>query len=559
MSTDVVPEPLTEPDAAEDIALPLVYARKLASAVRSRSGDRTPGVSKALVADLLPLAVSSPGAETLASHSPMTGELLAEVPMATVNDVEHALAAARRAQLEWRERSIADRAKIIMRLHDLALSQQEEVLDLIQMEGGKARGHAFEEVADVAITARHFARRANDYLSVTHHNGLLPMLFRTEEHLQPKGVIGIISPWNYPLTLVVTDALAALMAGNAVMLKPDSETPLIALWGARLFKQAGLPDGLFQLVVGPGRTIGTALIERADYICFTGSTATGRRIAEQCGSRLIGCSLELGGKNGMYVADDVHIDVAAEGAVRACYANAGQLCVSIERIVLHEKIADEFIDLFSNRVRNLIMGSAVDFSTSIGSLINQDQLDTITKHVDDAVAHGAKVLVGGKARPDLGPYFYEPTLLEGVTPECLCYAQETFGPVVAVYRVSSDEEAIELINNTDYGLNASVWTSDDDRGRRIARRIQAGTVNINEGYVAAWASVGSPMGGMKDSGLARRHGKDGIRKYCEPQTIATHLFAHSKMGLGLLYELPDSVWTNVMSKTLRALKVAGLK
>ncbi len=175
------------------------------------------------------------------------------------------------------------------------------------------------------------------------------------------------------------------------------------------------------------------------------------------------------------------------------------------------------------------------------------------------MAHGAKVLVGGKARPDLGPYFYEPTLLEGVTPECLCYAQETFGPVVAVYRVSSDEEAIELINNTDYGLNASVWTSDDDRGRRIARRIQAGTVNINEGYVAAWASVGSPMGGMKDSGLARRHGKDGIRKYCEPQTIATHLFAHSKMGLGLLYELPDSVWTNVMSKTLRALKVAGLK
>ncbi|MBK7723350.1 MAG: succinate-semialdehyde dehydrogenase (NADP(+)) [Austwickia sp.] len=559
MSTDAAIESLQEPGAPQDVPLAWVYARKVANLVLPRSGDRTPGVSKALIADLLPLAVSSPGAEKLQTFSPFTGELLAEVPMATVEDVEHAMAAARRAQKEWRERSISDRSKIIMKLHDLALTQQEEILDLIQVEGGKARGHAFEEVADVAITARHFARRANDYLNVTHHNGLLPMLFKTEEHLQPKGVIGIISPWNYPLTLVVTDALAALMAGNAVILKPDSETPLIALWGARLFKQAGLPDGLFQIVVGPGRSIGTALIERADYICFTGSTATGRKIAEQCGSRLIGCSLELGGKNGMYVADDVHVDVAAEGAVRACFANAGQLCVSIERIVLHEKIADEFIDLLTKRVRSLTIGSALDYSTNIGCLINQSQLDTISHHVDDAVAHGAKVLVGGKARPDLGPYFYEPTLLEGVTPDCICYAEETFGPVVAIYRVSSDEEAIDFINNTDYGLNASVWTSDDDRGRAIGRRIQAGTVNINEGYVAAWASVGSPMGGMKDSGLARRHGKDGIRKYCEPQTIATHLFAHSKMGLGMLYELPDGVWTNVMSKTLRALKVAGLK
>ncbi len=559
MSTDAALESLQEPGLQQDVPLPWVYARKLANLVLPRSGDRTPGVPRALVADLLPLAVSSPGAEKLETRSPFTEEVLGEVPMATVEDVEHAISAARRAQKEWNERPIHERAKIIMRLHDLVLSQQEEVLDLIQLEGGKARGHAFEEVADVAITARHFARRAHEYLSVTHHKGLLPMLFRTEEHLHPKGVIGIISPWNYPLTLVVTDALAALMAGNAVVLKPDSETPLIALWGARLFKQAGLPDGLFQIVVGPGRTIGTALIERADYICFTGSTATGRRIAEQCGHRLIGCSLELGGKNGMYVADDVHVDVAAEGAVRACYANAGQLCVSIERIVLHEKIADEFIEIFTNRVRALSMGPALDFSTSIGSLINQSQLDTITEHVDDAVAKGATVLVGGKARPDLGPYFYEPTLLEGVTPEALCYRDETFGPVVAVYRVSSDEEAIEFINNTDYGLNASVWTSDDDRGRDIGRRIMAGTVNVNEGYVAAWASVGSPMGGMKDSGLARRHGKDGIRKYCEPQTIATHLFAHSKMGLGMLYELPDGVWTNVMSKTLRALKMAGLK
>jgi succinate-semialdehyde dehydrogenase/glutarate-semialdehyde dehydrogenase len=340
------------------------------------------------------------------------------------------------------------------------------------------------------------------------------------EHHPPKGLVGIISPWNYPLTLGISDALPAIVAGNAVLAKPDDQTPFSALWAVRLLEEAGMPQGLVQIVTGPGSELGTPIIEQSDFLMFTGSTSTGRRVAAQAGERLIDCSMELGGKNALLVLDDAHVGKAAAGAVRAAFSNAGQLCISIERIYVPTVLWDEFVDRFVAAAKAVTLSAALDYSADMGSLINETQLETVTQHVDDAVQKGATVLAGGRPRPDIGPYFYEPTILTGVREGMTAFADETFGPVVSLYPVQGEQEAIEKANDSPYGLNFSVWTSDPKRGRHVATQLQAGTVNVNEGYAAAWASVDAPMGGMKASGLGRRHGEHGILKYTEPQTIA---------------------------------------
>jgi succinate-semialdehyde dehydrogenase/glutarate-semialdehyde dehydrogenase len=336
----------------------------------------------------------------------------------------------------------------------------------------------------------------------------------------PKGVVGMITPWNYPLTLPLSDAIPALLAGNAVVLKPDAQTPFSALSALALLYEAGLPEGLFRVVLGDGPTVGRAIIENADFVMFTGSTTTGKVVAAQCGERLIGFSAELGGKNPMIVLDDAPLDRAVSGAINASFSNAGQLCMSIERLYVHNAIYDAFVPRFVDAVSRLSIGTSLDFSHDVGSLISLDQLEKVQAHVTDAVAHGARVLVGGKHRPDIGPYVFEPTVLENVSEEMLLCRGETFGPVVALYRFSSDEEAIGFANDTTYGLNASVWGK-PTRARAVARKIQAGSVNVNEGFTATWVSTDAPMGGFKQSGVGRRHGVEGIVKYTDVQTIAT--------------------------------------
>jgi succinate-semialdehyde dehydrogenase/glutarate-semialdehyde dehydrogenase len=330
----------------------------------------------------------------------------------------------------------------------------------------------------------------------------------------------MISPWNYPLILTISDAIPAWMAGNAVVLKPDSQTPLIALWAADIAAAAGLPDGLFPIVYGSGRVLGPEIIERSDHIAFTGSTATGRTVAEQAARNFTGMSLELGGKNPAYVAADAPITRAAEALVRDCFGNTGHSCVSIERVYVHESIYEPFLAEFTKRAQAIKLGTGLGWDYTVGSIANQAQFDTISEHVADAVSKGARIVAGGKPRPDIGPLAYEPTVLVDVPESADCYADESFAPLVSVYPVASDDEGIARANDTIYGLNATVWSGSVARGRAIARHIEAGTVTVNEAFPISWSAISSPMGGRKQSGVGRRHGDVGITRYTDAQTIA---------------------------------------
>ena len=464
--------------------------------------------------------VPGEGRERMTVTSPLTGEVVGEVPVGTADDVAAAVARARDAQQAWAEVPARQRAAVLLRYHDLVLDRQDELMDLIQAENGKARVWAFEEIMDQAITARYYARIAPRALRPKRRLSALPGLVSAQEHHIPKGIIGVISPWNYPLVLAMSDALAALVAGNGIVIKPDSQTPFTALRAFELLEEAGLPEGLVQIVTGPGRSVGTAIIDTADYVMFTGSTATGRQVARQAGERLIGMSAELGGKNAMVVTGDVDLERAVEGAVVASFANTGQLCISIERIYVEAPLAEAFTERFGARSAELKLGAEQDYGPEVGALASQDQLDKVRAHIDDALAKGARLVAGGRHRPDIGPLFHEPTVLADVTPEMDLYRDETFGPVVAVYPVASDDEAVAQVNDTEYGLNASVYCGDTGRGRAIAGRILAGTVNVNDGYSSAWGSIDAPMGGMKASGVGRRHGREGLLKYTESRTVA---------------------------------------
>ena len=510
--------------------------------------------------DLARLTNLIPHADTphdlITVRAPFTGETLGTVPICTTEDVQMAIQHARTAQPAWAQTRMSERKAIFLRYHDLILQHQEELLNLLQVETGKNRLSALDEVFDVVINCRHYAVRAGRYLRPRRRKGALPLFTHTMELHQPVGVVGIISPWNYPLTLAISDAIPAILAGNCVVLKPAEETPFIALYAAQLLYEAGLPPEVFQVVTGKGRVVGPVFIKGANYLCFTGGTSTGRLLAGQAGERLIKCSMELGGKNPAIVLDDADLDKAVTGILRGVFANSGQLCVHMERVYVQGGIYDRFVPELVRRVKEMKVSAALDFSADMGSLISQDQLDKVTRHVEDALRKGASLLTGGKARPDIGPFFFEPTLMTNITPEMNLYAEETFGPVVSIYRFEDVEQAIQLANASSYGLNSSVWTRDVRRGQQIARRLQTGTTNVNEALYAAWGSVDSPMGGMKASGLGRRHGREGILKYTEAQTVATQ----SLMLIGPNRFLPPERYAKTMTVLLKLMKaIPGLR
>ncbi len=464
--------------------------------------------------------------------SPIDLSEVGRVPWGTPECVAEAASLVREAQKAWATTALADRVKVIRRLHDLVLDNYEHLCDIIQTETGKSRQSAMEEVADVAMTARYYSRSAKRHLGPHRRAGAFPLITSAVERHVPKGLVGMISPWNYPFTLPISDAIPALLAGNGVVLKPDPKTPFSALIGVELLAQAGLPKNLFLVVTGEPASIGPALIAESDFVMFTGSTQTGKIIAQACGHHLIDFSAELGGKNPMIVLADAPLDRAVEGTISACFANAGQLCMSVERLMVHESIAEEFTMRLVERIESLSLGVGLNWDADVGSLISESQLMRVKSHVSDAVDKGAEVLVGGKHRPDLGAYVFEPTLLRGVTEDMVLCREETFGPVVSITTFSSDEDAVARANDSDYGLSASVWGS-PKHARAIAEKIQAGGVNINDGFTAAYASLDAPMGGFKKSGVGRRHGKAGIVKYTDAQTVSRQRLVNISKPAGM--------------------------
>ncbi|TXK19607.1 succinic semialdehyde dehydrogenase [Homoserinibacter sp. GY 40078] len=471
------------------------------------------------LADELVTDLAGRAADPVSVVAPFTGEELYRLPHATPAEVQDAAARARAAQRAWRDAGDAHRRAVLLRAHDLLLDRRELLLDAVQTETGKTRGQAFEEVFNSAAAIRYAALSARRVLAGGRRRGGIPLVVRARVRVNPKGLVGVITPWNYPLVLGIMDVVPALATGNAIVQKADDQGALSVLLARRAFLDAGLPPELWAVVTGPGAEIGSAVVDAADYVCFTGSTATGRTVAQRAAGRLIGSSMELGGKNPLIVLDDVDVEKAAADAAYGCFSAAGQLCVSVERVYVERGIADRFVPAFADRVAGLAIGTSFDYTPDVGSLATRAQLERVTAHLDDALGKGATLLAGGHARPDLGPLVMEPTVLTDVTDDMACSTGETFGPLVAVTIVDSADDAIRASNASEYGLNASVMSGSRARARAVAARLEAGSVNIGEGYRATFGSIDAPMGGVKQSGLGRRNGREGLERFVQSTTI----------------------------------------
>jgi acyl-CoA reductase-like NAD-dependent aldehyde dehydrogenase len=500
--------------------------------------------------------VVASGHETAQAIEPFTGAMLPPVPQSSADDVVLAATRGRIAQAAWASRPLPERAGWALRFGELLVAEREKLVDLVQWETGKSRIHAGIEALGVATVAAHYGAESHRYLREHTVRSGVPGIVKARVTRHPKGLVGVIAPWNYPLFLAVGDVIPALVAGNAVLSKADSQAPLTLLAARELAQKAGLPADVWQVVAGPGSRLGQPIIDAVDHLAFTGSTATGRRLAAAAGERLISTSLELGGKNPMVVREDADLDAAVTGAVQACFASAGQMCIGIERIYVHETRYPEFVEKLAAATSAITMGASYDHDVELGSLTSAEQLRVTADHVADAVAQGATVVAGGRARPDLGPYFFEPTVLTGVRPSMKVFAEETFGPVVSVYPVVDDEDASTRANETEYGLSASVWGKDLAAAERVAARIQAGAVNINDGYLSAISSLSAPMGGMKASGVGRRHAADGILRFTESQTttsqrVSTPYPAATKMAATKTYLAATRLVVLAQLKTAR--------
>ncbi|ALC06798.1 Putative succinate-semialdehyde dehydrogenase [NADP(+)] [Corynebacterium deserti GIMN1.010] len=503
---------------------------------------------------LLDLCANSDDAPKVEVEAPFLGFSIGYVFEGSEVDVDEAFRRARAAQKEWALTSISDRKKVFRTFHDLVLKNRELLIDFIQLETGKNRASAADEVFDVAITARYYANQVEKLLADKKHPGALPVVTKNVQQQIPKGVVGQITPWNYPLTLGVSDAIPALLAGNAVVAKPDLATPFTCLIAVHLLVEAGLPRDLMQVVTGSGEVVGGAIAQHCDYLMFTGSTATGRILGRTMGERLVGFSAELGGKNPLIVAKDADLSSIGRELVQACFSNSGQLCVSIERIYVEAEVYEEVLDKFVRATKDMSIGTGFDWDVEMGSLIHKTQLERVSEFVEQARDAGATVLCGGRARADIGPYFYEPTVLVDVPAGTPLLTQEVFGPVVFVEKVSSLLEAVEKANATEYGLNASVFAA-PETGRWVANQLEAGGVGINDGYAATWASVSTPLGGMKQSGVGRRHGAEGLLKYTETRNVAEQRVIPLRGPAWLRRKAYSDVlaWALKMGKTLKVL------
>ena len=453
-------------------------------------------------------------ARKIVSRNPATCEVLRELDCASENHVRAAVAAAISAQPAWAELGVRERINMVQRFQRGLVERKEQIAGAITREAGKPLAEALTtEILVVLDAARFLIENAFRLLrdEPVPHGNIATRLKSGLLVREPHGVVGIISPWNYPFSIPATEALAALVAGNAVVLKPSELTPLVALELASLFHAAGVPENIFQVLTGDGTTGAALLDSPIDKLVFTGSVATGKRIAAAASQRLLPAVLELGGKDSMLVLDDADLDVASSAAVWGAFMNAGQTCLSVERCYVHRSLYENFLTACVEKTKKLRVGNGLDPGTDFGPMIHERQVKIVEAHIADAAARGARILTGGKRLAKLGENFFAPTVLADVTHEMRIMREETFGPVLPVMKIDDDEEAIRLANDSEFGLAASVWTRDRDRGERIARRIQAGTVMVND-VISCFGISEAPHGGVKSSGIGRTHGRFGLEE-----------------------------------------------
>jgi acyl-CoA reductase-like NAD-dependent aldehyde dehydrogenase len=472
----------------------------------------------------------------IVSVDPSTGEEIGRVSLMDATDVAAAVARARAAQPAWARLSYPERARFILRAREIVLDQLEEIAKLISRETGKPVTEAISmEVVPTLDLMNYFAENTKQLLKRRRVGlGQYNFMARTSYIVyKPLGIVGIISPWNFPWATPLDEVVMALMAGNAVVVKPSELTPLTALKIVDVFKQARLPGGLLEIVTGDGST-GAALVEAGvNKIMFTGSVNTGKRVAEAAAKHLTPVVLELGGKDPMIVLEDANLENAARAAIWGAFCNSGQACASIERCYVHESIADKFVDHVVKETKLLKQDKPSASEIDIGAMTNERQLEIVEDHVSDAVEHGAEVRAGGHRINESGGWFHQPTVVTGVDHSMKVMREETFGPVLPIMTFKTDKEAVQLANDSIYGLTASVFTGDLDRGKRLAEQIDAGTVMVNE-VVYTHALAQTPWGGVKQSGYGRTHGGLGLLELVSAQ----HIHVNALPGLADVWWFP---------------------
>ncbi len=459
--------------------------------------------------------------KTIQSLNPATLDTIAELPITTDEQVYEAVARARTAAPQWAALTYKDRAKYVIEFREVMKKQLEELAHLISQENGKPLTESLSsDLVPVMELATHFAKHTEKTLRRERiWLGKWDLMGRSSYiDYKPLGVVGIIAPWNYPFSIPTGQTLMAVMAGNTVVLKPSEYTPVIGEKIAALAREAGFPEGVIQVVTGDGST-GAALLESdVNKIFFTGSVNTGKKIMAAAAKNLTPVSLELGGKDPMIVLEDADVDVASSAAVWGAFSNNGQICASVERLYVHESIADVFIEQVVEKTLQLKQAEGSDYDADVSVLNNETQLRVVTEHVDGALKAGAIARTGGARLEGQPGYFYPPTVLTGVRPDMKIVTEETFGPVLPVMRFQSEAEAIAQANDSNYGLTASVWSKDRKRAERVAKQLHAGTATVNEN-VYTYALPQTPWGGPKWSGIGRTHGKHGLLEMVEPQHI----------------------------------------
>ena len=468
------------------------------------------------------------------SYNPATGAEVGRVPVMAAEDVTAAVGRARVAFQSWKQTTFAERLRLVMKAREVILADIDGIAHVISQESGKPFGEAIAmELSPVLDLMQYFARNTEKMLRHAKRGiGLYALLGRSSKIVyHPLGVVGIIPAWNYPFSIPLGEAVMALMAGNTVVIKPSELTPFVGLKIGEIFEMAGFPENAVQVVTGDGST-GAALVDAApDKIMFTGSVATGKKIAAAAANNLTSIVLELGGKDPMIVFEDANLELAAGAAVWGAFCNSGQSCSSVERLYVQESVADELTRKIIEKTKQLLQDTGDKETTSVGAMSSERQMRVVEDHVEDFRASGAKIETGGRRNPALEGLFYEPTVITNANNDMRAMQEETFGPTLPIATFSTEEEAIRLANDSEFGLTASVWTRDLAKGKRVAERIEAGSVCVNE--VLYTHGIGqTPWGGFKNSGRGRTHGREGLMELVQPQHIHVN-----KIAL-----LPDAWW-----------------